>query len=403
MSSDSSLLASGVATPSSRFTTRLIERLLPRAVSGHLRITLPNGSYLDLGKRDSGSNVTLTVHRWRALWRTLLSGEAGFSSGYIAGDWSTGDLVGVLDFLMRNEAAFAPAAESRLARIFGCLRHRANDNTRTGSRRNIAAHYDLGNAFYRHWLDQGMNYSSAIYPSDLSLEAAQQYKLERISQCLDLKGGERVLEIGCGWGAMAEHLVRRFGSTVTGVTLSESQLDYARDRLSAEIAAGHAAILFQDYRDIAGRFDRIVSIEMFEAVGERYWPVYFEKLRSSLVQDGAAVLQIITIASSRFDAYRKRPDFIQRHIFPGGMLPTTEIIEDCAAKAALKVTGRESFGPSYARTLREWRHRFLARWQDIESLGFDTRFRRMWEYYLAYCEVGFLHGAIDVSLFKLTH
>lgn len=402
MRSVSSLISSNVVSGPSRLATRMIERLLPQVQSGHLRIALPNGQHLDFGTRDLGSDVTITVHRWRALRRIWLTGEAGFSDGYIAGDWSTNNLVGVLDFLIRNETVFASVASSRPARLLDWIRHRAHENTRTGSKKNIAAHYDLGNEFYRHWLDQGMNYSSAIYDNELSLEAAQRNKLERVSSHLGLKGGERVLEIGCGWGSLAEHLIRGYDAAVTGVTLSRSQLDYARKRLSAEIEAGKAAILFQDYRDIVGRFDRIVSIEMFEAVGERYWPLYFEKLRSSLVKGGVAVLQIITIAPSRFDAYRACPDFIQRHIFPGGMLPTAEIVEEHAANAMLTVTDRESFGLSYARTLRDWRDRFLGSWPEIESLGFDTRFRRMWEYYLAYCETGFRHSAIDVSIFKLT-
>jgi len=402
MRSAFALISPAVLAGPSRLAIQMIEGLLPRIHSGHLRLALPHGQHLDLGRRDNGNDVTITVHRWRALRRIWLSGEAGFSDGYIAGDWSTNNLVGVLDFLIRNETALAEMAGSSVARFLGWLRHRANENTRAGSRKNIAAHYDLGNEFYRHWLDQGMNYSSAIYEPELSLEAAQRNKLERVSRHLDLKGGERVLEIGCGWGSLAEHLVRRHDATVTGVTLSRSQLEYARERLTAEIAAGKAALLLQDYRDIAGRFDRIVSIEMFEAVGERYWPLYFEKLRSSLVKGGVAVLQIITIAPSRFNAYRACPDFIQRHIFPGGMLPTAELVEDYAAKAMLEVTGRESFGLSYARTLQEWRDRFLVSWPDIEALGFDMKFRRMWEYYLAYCETGFRHDAIDVSIFRLT-
>jgi len=405
--SESSLMSPDTVAEPSRLATRLIGRLLPQVQSGHLRLVLPNGDRLDLGRRDPavrdpGNEVTITLHRWRALRRLWLSGEAGFSDGYIAGDWSTNNLVGVLDFVIRNEVALAKVASSRVARIVDWIRHCANANTRSGSRKNIAAHYDLGNEFYRHWLDRGMNYSSAIYEPELSLEDAQRNKLERVSRYLDLKGGERVLEIGCGWGALAEHLVRCCDAAVTGITLSRAQLAFARERLTAEIEAGKAALLFQDYRDIVGRFDRIVSIEMFEAVGERYWPVYFEKLRSSLVKGGVAVLQIITIAPSRFNAYRACPDFIQRHIFPGGMLPTAEIVEDYAAKAMLTVTDRESFGLSYANTLRDWRDRFLRSWPEIESLGFDMRFRRMWEYYLAYCETGFRHDAINVSIFKLT-
>jgi cyclopropane-fatty-acyl-phospholipid synthase len=395
--------SSGASIGRAGLIQRTIARLLPKPDTGHLRLVLPNGGCMELASGNGGSHVTMIVHRWRALWRMLRSGETGFSDGYIAGDWSTTDLVGVLDFFFRNEAAFAGLSNSRIGRFLSRQRHRANENTRTGSRRNIAAHYDLGNEFYRHWLDRDMNYSSAIYDDQPSLEAAQQNKLARVCHHLDLGGGERVLEIGCGWGALADHLVRNFNTIVTGVTLSRAQLEYARQRLASEIEAGRAAIRLQDYRDIVGRFDRIVSIEMFEAVGERYWPVFFEKLRSSLAKGGTAVLQIITISSARFETYRQSPDFIQRHIFPGGMLPTADIVESAAAKAGFNLADRESFGQSYAKTLREWRRRFLESWRDIEPLGFDANFRRTWEYYLAYCEIGFLSNAIDVSIFKLKH
>jgi len=403
VSLDSSLISPDAAGRHAKFPTRALSRLFPRPDLGHLRLVLPNGDTIELESGQDGPFATVTLHRWRALWRMLRAGEVGFSDGYIAGDWSSCDLGAVLDFFLANEAAFAGAAKSRIAKLLGRLSHRANENTRRGSRRNIAAHYDLGNAFYRHWLDADMNYSSAIYQAEPSLEAAQQNKLARIAHHLDLSGGEKVLEIGCGWGALAEHLLRRFDVALTGVTLSRSQLDYARQRLASEIEAGRAGIHLQDYRDVTGSFERIVSVEMFEAVGERYWPVYFEKLRSCLAQGGAAVLQIITIAPSRFETYRKRPDFIQRHIFPGGMLPTVEAIERAAANAKLKITCVESFGASYARTLQEWRRRFIGSWRDIEALGFDANFRRMWEYYLAYCEIGFSRDTVDVSIFKLSH
>jgi cyclopropane-fatty-acyl-phospholipid synthase len=330
----------------------------------------------------------------------LRDGETGFIDGYLDGDWSTPDLVRLFEFFMENEAAFAAqAAPSWLSFVHSRLQHWSRANTRRGSRRNIAAHYDLGNAFYEQWLDRGMNYSSARFDGANSLEAAQDAKLARIVELMGLAGGERVLEIGCGWGALAERMLNVPDTSVVGLTLSTEQLAYAKDRLAA--SSERADLRLQDYRDVGGRFDRIASIEMFEAVGERYWPVYFDKIKSSLTETGSAVLQIITIDEKRFAAYRRTPDFIQRYIFPGGMLPTFSIIEKEVRRAGLRLVHCESFGDSYAETLREWRSRFLRAWPNIETLGFDQHFRRMWEYYLAYCEVGFRFGSINVSLFKL--
>jgi cyclopropane-fatty-acyl-phospholipid synthase len=367
-----------------------------------LHLHLPNGDVIDRRGNLPGPEATIAVCRWRGLWRMLLDGDYGFSEGYLDGDWTTPDLSQLLEFCMHNETALAARVDSSRFRIT-CdkVLHRLRGNTRRGSRRNIAAHYDLGNDFFRPWLDSGMNYSSALYVGTETLELAQDAKLDRAATLLELSGRERVLEIGCGWGALAERLVRRHGSDVLGVTLSKEQLAYAGSRLAGEITDGGADLRLQDYRDIEGRFDRIASIEMIESVGEHYWPAYFAKLRACLSDGGIAVLQAITIDESRFAQYRKRPDFIQRYIFPGGMLPTPSIIAQEAARAGLTLIHKESFGDSYARTLCEWRNRFLNAWPKLEALGFNQRFRRMWEYYLAYCEIGFRTGAIDVGFFKL--
>ena len=278
-----------------------------------------------------------------------------------------------------------------------------NRNSRRGSRRNIAAHYDLGNDFYEQWLDAGMTYSSGLFSSaGETLEEAQDAKLERVIDMLGLSGGETVLEIGCGWGGLAERLMDRRDCVVTGVTLSSEQLAFARRRLRNRAQSGRCDLRLQDYRDIHGEFDRIVSIEMLEAVGEAYWPTYFKKLRNSLRPGGSAVLQVITINDARFESYRRRPDFIQKYIFPGGMLPTTQIIEHEISKAGLQLVADEFFGESYARTLEEWRLRFQKAWPEIKALGFDDRFKRTWEYYLAYCKVGFETGALNVGLYKVT-
>ena len=382
---------------------RLAALIMPQLQRGHLRLIMPSGELIERRGEGPGTGATIMFRRWRGVLRVLRDGEIGLAQAWIDDDWSTPDLDAIFAFGLENiEPVEKTNRGWRLSEIINRFSHRGNANTRRGSRRNIAAHYDIGNAFYAHWLDRGMNYSSALYRGNHeTFEDAQEAKLERAAELLDLQGGEHILEIGCGWGAMAEYMTRHHGCKVTGLTLSEEQLAYARSRLVG-YPEGAAEIRLQDYRDVEGTFDRIVSIEMVEAVGERYWPVYFAKLRSLLKSQGHAVLQAITISDERFETYRSKPDFIQRYIFPGGMLPTARIIREHAARAGLCLTAQESFGPSYARTLSEWRDRFLAAWPQIEALGFDARFKRMWLYYLAYCEAGFRAGAIDVGFYKLT-
>lgn len=379
---------------------RLIDAALPALQSGRLQLVLPNNEVIERRGSDRGPDATLRVHRWRAFWRILREGEDGLPNGYIDGDWSTPSLPQLFELGLGNEQTVSPRMKKWLLSLArNRFKHMLRANTRRGSQRNIMAHYDLGNTFFSVWLDQGMSYSSALYRGTENLEQAQHQKLDRIAELLALSGGERILEIGCGWGALAESLIRRFDATVLAITLSTEQLRFARSRLAGEVERGRADVRLLDYRDVDGRFDRVVSIEMIEAVGERYWPTYFAKLRASLRDGGVAVLQAITVAENRFTAYRKRPDFIQRHIFPGGMLPTHSIIEREASRAGLKLVHHEAFGDSYAKTLREWRKRFVAAGTRLDRLGFDQNFRRLWEWYLAYCEVGFRQGAIDVGAY----
>ena len=382
---------------------RLLRRYLQKLKVGALTVTLPSGATIRHQGSRAGPDAALIVRRWRALWRMMIEGDLGLARAYIDDDCRSPDIKALLDFGVQNEAALAKAISgSFLSRARERLRHSRRVNTRRGSRRNIAAHYDLGNEFYALWLDAGMNYSSACYTrEEQTLEQAQEAKLDRIGELLALKPEHRVLEIGCGWGPLAERLIERHGCHVTGLTLSAEQLAFAQARLRRRGLEKQSGLRLQDYRDVDGRYDRIVSIEMLEAVGERYWPVYFGELRQALADTGIAVLQAITIAEHRFANYRRQPEFIQRYIFPGGMLPTMEIIRREAARAGLRLVAHESFGASYAKTLAEWRRRFLHIWPDIEALGFDLRFKRMWEYYLSYCEVGFQIGAINVSLLKL--
>lgn len=388
--------------PSLGLATRLLRALVPPPAAGSLKVVTPGGETIDFVGRASGADAIVVIEHWRAIWRLMRGGEVGFAEAFMDGEWTTPDLTRFLEWALRNEAdagAFHGHIGRRLARR---IAHGLRANTRRGSRRNIAAHYDLGNDFYRLWLDGTMSYSSGLYaPGVETLEQAQNAKLDRVAALLEVSAGDAILEIGCGWGGVLEQLLTRHACGMTALTLSTEQRSYAQGRVDRLGVAARADIRLQDYRDVDGRFDRIVSIEMLEAVGERYWPAYFAKLRESLKPGGTCVVQAITIAEDRFAGYRSNPDFIQSYIFPGGMLPTKTAIRDAARAVGLTLAHQEFFGMSYARTLKEWRERFLAHGGAIAALGLDARFRRMWEYYLSYCEAGFRGGAIDVGLFQL--
>jgi cyclopropane-fatty-acyl-phospholipid synthase len=374
--------------------------MIARIDCGHITVVLPSGDRIEHSAARSGPSATLIIHDWRAIRRLLSHGDLGFAEAYIDDDWSSPDLAALLELAARNIAVLDRSISGFWpARMYNRIRHLLRANSKTGSRRNISFHYDLGNAFYERWLDPTMTYSSALYAHpNLTLEEAQEAKLSQIEELLDLQGGENVLEIGCGWGALAMRLARA-GAHVTGITLSTQQLAFVRKRLEQQKLVDSAALELTDYRDVEGSYDRIVSIEMLEAVGEAYWPAYFETLHDRLNVGGIVVLQVITIDEARFEAYRGSPDFIQRHIFPGGMLPTKAILAEQGAQAGLKLVSTQMFGESYAATLSEWRKRFLASWPDIAAMGFPDRFRRLWNYYLCYCEAGFRAATIDVGFF----
>jgi cyclopropane-fatty-acyl-phospholipid synthase len=377
----------------------LLRGLLAGLRYGRLICTTPEGERMDLRGKLPGPTANLVLHDWRALRALLLGGEEGFADSFLRGDLSSPDLV---EFMLLAARNFGDAHETPWPlRLMHRFRHALNGNSRAGSKRNIQAHYDLGNEFYGAWLDARMLYSAAIYdhPQE-SLEAAQLRKLATIAEWLDAGPGSDVLEIGCGWGALALMLGHE-GARVTGLTLSPAQLAYARGRVEAEALQGRVRLALRDYRDESGSYDRIVSVEMLEAVGENYWPVYFRTLREKLRPGGKAVLQVITLDAARFGGYRRRPDFIQRHIFPGGMLPARGHIA-LQARAAGLVPGRVMhFGESYDLTLSAWYERFNAAWPKLIRLGFDERFRRLWNYYFCYCMAGFRSRAIDVGLYEL--
>jgi cyclopropane-fatty-acyl-phospholipid synthase len=377
---------------------RLLLGLATRLSTGSLVLRMPDGRAYRVVGTEPGPAAEIAVHRSRAMPRLFFGGSVGFGASYMDGDWDTPDLAALLTLAAVNHRAFdgmhmGARALTALRRVW----HRLNDNTRRGSRRNIASHYDLGNAFYARWLDPSMTYSSAVFErADADLSAAQATKYRRLAAMLALAPDKRVLEIGCGWGGFAEIAAREFGARVTAITVSREQLDFAQRRIQAAGLGERVEARFVDYRDVQGRFDGIASIEMFEAVGERHWPVYFAKIRDCLEPGGRAALQIITIAEQWFDSYRRGVDFIQRYIFPGGMLPSMPALAAQCARAGLAIERNEFYGADYARTLAEWNRRFQAAWHELEPMGFDGRFKRMWEFYLAYCEAGFRSGSIDV-------
>jgi cyclopropane-fatty-acyl-phospholipid synthase len=380
---------------------RTLLKTLERLAHGRLRMTLPDGATFDFGA--GAAQAEIVVRDWRAFGRILYSGDIGFAEGWMAGEWTSDDPAGLLTLLARNRAALDGALfGSRFGRLVHGLLHARRANTRRGARRNIAAHYDRGNAFYRLWLDEGMTYSSGLFEGDAtrSLERAQTAKLERALERLAAPAGSHLLEIGCGWGSFAELAARR-GLRVTGITLSREQLAYACGRI-AQAGLGHQARFeLRDYRDVQARYDAVVSIEMLEAVGERWWPAYFAKLAASLPRGGRALVQSIVIDEALFARYRAGSDFIREYIFPGGMLPSIDRVQVEAVRAGLEVVQSQAFGVDYARTLALWRERFVAARPQLRALGFDQCFERMWLFYLAYCEAGFLAGSTDVVQFLL--
>ena len=382
---------------------RLISRLLPALRFGRLQIVFPGGAVLNRAGAEPGPDATVILHSWRAVRRLATGGDVGFAESWIDGEWTSPDLTSLIRLGIRNaETVDGKTHGSFLARAANRLAHGRNANSKRKSPRNIQAHYDLGNDFYRLWLDQTMLYSSALWDGKTaSLEDAQRNKLDRICELLQLSGGESILEIGCGWGALAAQIAATPQSHVTGITLSPAQLEWAKQEVLAHGRGDRVDLRLQDYRDIAGTFDRIVSIEMLEAVGETYWPAYFGTIARSLKPGGSAIIQVITIAEDRYESYRTEVDFIQKHIFPGGFLPSKTALRSAIENAGLREVRSETFGLSYARTLAEWRHRFHANWDKISYLGFDDRFRRLWDYYFCYCEAAFCEGAVDVGLYTL--
>jgi cyclopropane-fatty-acyl-phospholipid synthase len=407
-------------------SARAVFGLLRGLRTGTLDLQLPDGTQLHFGsgaehepaaplhgRMPAGAarrpaaepRGAMRLRNWRVCSAALRSGDIGFAESFIDEDWSTPDLVALLKVFIANRDAVETAIYgSWWGSLLYRAKHLLNRNSRRGSRKNIHAHYDLGNAFYKLWLDETMSYSAAWFEGNPQgdLAQAQWAKVRRALQECRIQPGQRLLEIGCGWGGLAEYATKHFDARVTGVTLSTEQLAFAQERLGAQGLAHKADLRLQDYRDLAdGPYDAIASIEMFEAVGREYWPGFFAQLRTLLKPGGRACLQTITIRDDLFERYARSTDFIQQYIFPGGLLPSALAFREQAEAAGLRIVNELRFGEDYAETLRRWRVRFLAEEAAVRRLRFDGRFLRIWEFYLAYCEAAFATGNTDVMQFTL--
>jgi len=377
---------------------RLALGFAARIRRGTLDITLPDGRTLQMGGLEPGPAAAMTVHNYGFASRLVNGGDIGIAEAYLNRDWDTPDLTKFLYlFCVNHDLIQAMLANKPLVRVVQMVRHWFNRNTKRQAKRNIYAHYDIGNTFYSAWLDSSMTYSSALFEDDTAdLTAAQKNKYRRLAEAIDLRPGQRLLEIGCGWGGFAEYVATTFGARVVGLTISKEQCEFAQKRIHDAGLAEKVEIRLQDYRDERDHYDRIASIEMIEAVGEQFWPKYFSQIADRLKAGGLAGIQAITIQDSMFQSYRREVDFIQRYVFPGGMLPSPEVLKMLGERFGIPVIRERIFGQDYAKTLATWRNNFRSAWPNLKPLGFDDRFRRLWEYYLAYCEAGFLSGNIDV-------
>ena len=400
--SDRHATGAGLGT---RLKSVLLEKIGARLMGvpkhGAITVTFPSGRCRTLGDPRDGLHAFLKLNNFKVLKAAMRRGTLGFAEAYIRGDIEIPDLTTLFRFFLQNRDIFDKANPGLFRRAAQDLAyHMSRPNTREGSKENISEHYDLGNDFYGEWLDATMTYSSAYFAGqDISLEEAQRAKYQRIMVMADIKRGDHVLEIGCGWGGFAETATRS-GAHLRGITLSKEQLKYATARLEHQGLDELGTLVFEDYRDTRGAFDHVASIEMIEAVGEDHWPDYFKTVHDRLKPGGTAAIQAITIAERDFEGYKAGPDFIQRYIFPGGMLLTKTVMREAAAKVGLVLEQIDNFRLDYAKTLRIWHAAFIERWPAIEALGYDEAFKRKWIYYLCYCEAGFTEGTIDVGIYQ---
>ena len=377
---------------------KILDRIDAGLIEGGIDATLPDGSHRILGGRAPGPMPVVHVHSWRALVRLISSGSVGWYKAWALGEWSSPDPVPLFDLFMRNGESLGQVARAKgVWRTVNRAAHLLRRNSKARARENIAFHYDLGNDFYRAWLDESMTYSSALFAAGDSLEQAQARKIRALLDRLDLKPGQRLLEIGCGWGSLAEIAARDYGVDVVGFTLSTEQKAWADARMARAGLSDRVSIQLVDYRDVEGRFDAVASVEMVEAVGQDYWPAYLQAIARALKPGGRAALQLISIREELFDAYAASADFIQTYVFPGGMLISEPRFQALADEAGLDWRDRKGFGLDYAETLKCWRERYDAAVEEGRRPAFDPRFHDLWRYYLMYCEGGFRGRGIDVA------
>jgi cyclopropane-fatty-acyl-phospholipid synthase len=386
----------------SRFVEWIGVSLIGKPRHGSITVILPNGRSRTIGKTGTGEHSTLKLNNFKVISQAMRRGTVGFAAAYMNGDIEVDDLTALFRFFLQNRDMFENANPGLFRKAAQDLAYHLNrPNTKDGSKENISEHYDLGNDFYGEWLDPSMTYSSAVFTSgNQSLEEAQRAKYHRVADMAGVTAGSSVLEIGCGWGGFAEAVSRDYKANLYGITLSREQLKFAQERLRRQDLDTLATLHFEDYRDTKGQFDHIGSIEMIEAVGEDHWPNYFQTVHDRLKPNGTAAIQAITINEADFEGYKSGPDFIQRYIFPGGMLLTKTAMREQGARVGLMLENIETFRLSYAKTLKLWRERFLERWAVIAPLGYDEEFKRKWVYYLSYCEAGFIEGSIDVGIYQ---
>ncbi len=379
------------------------KKFLSKLHYGELSVTFPSGHVQQFQGRSVGQKADLTINNYKFISKILKRKSVGFAESYMDGDFSSSNLTNLLLLSFRNENYFLENLKTNIFfNIYSKFKHFLNENTKIQSQKNIKYHYDLGNNFYTKWLDKSMTYSSAYFEKEnQNLFDAQINKYYKIAKALNLNENSNVLEIGCGWGGFSTYAAKNFKSKIDAITISKAQYEYASNIIQKEGLGEKVSIKFKDYRDIDRNYSKIVSIEMFEAVGKKYWQNYFDIVKSSLANSGKAALQIITIDEKRFFKYQNQPDFIQQYIFPGGMLPTKQELKQINQKVGLDFTEIKSFGLSYAKTLSAWNNQFQSSWQELVKLGFNDRFKRMWEFYLAYCETGFLSKSTDVSHFLI--
>ena len=379
------------------------EKFLSKIRFGELIVTFPSGVTKSFKGTNGDEIADLKLHNYKFISKIIKRKSIGFAESYMDGDFSTSDLTKLLLISYKNEKYFLHNLKSNIFfNMYSKFKHFLNQNTKKQSKKNIEYHYDLGNSFYNKWLDQSMTYSSAYFDKDnQNLYDAQISKYYQIAKSLNLNENSKVLEIGCGWGGFSSYIAKNFKSKIDAITISKEQFEYASNKIQQEGLGEKVSIKYSDYRDVDNKYSNIASIEMFEAVGKKYWEKYFSIVKKSLGDSGKAVLQIITIDDQRAINYHRQPDFIQQYIFPGGMLPTKKNLEEINYKVGLEFKEIKSFGLSYAKTLNLWNQQFQNSWEELAQLGFNVRFKRMWEYYLSYCETGFLSKSTDVSHFLI--